>query len=67
MALNIFNRFVILETINRQRCLMMAGPIAVALAVAIDKQLANAVRAERCDGDSFRHAASQSSAEVEPI
>jgi hypothetical protein len=45
-ALDVAQNFFGLEAINRQRALMMAGPIAFALAETIDKQLANAVSAD---------------------
>jgi len=34
---------------------MMARPIAITLAQAIDKQLANAMGADRCDSDRASH------------
>jgi hypothetical protein len=42
-ALDVLQNFIRLEAINRKLPRMMAGPIAFALAEAIDKQLANAV------------------------
>jgi hypothetical protein len=42
-ALNVAQDFFSLEGINRKLARMMTGPIAFALAEAIDKQLANAV------------------------
>jgi hypothetical protein len=51
-ALDVLQNFFGLEAVNRQRALMMAGPIAFALAETIDKQLTNAVSAD--GGDSHR-------------
>jgi hypothetical protein len=45
-ALDVLQNFISLEAINRKLPRMMAGPIAFALAEAIDKQLANAVGAD---------------------
>jgi hypothetical protein len=45
-AFDVAENVVSLEAVSRQRALMMAGPIAFALAEAIDKQLANAMRLE---------------------
>jgi hypothetical protein len=43
-ALDIAQTFIGAEPLDRQRPLVMAGPIALTLAIAIDKQLANAMR-----------------------
>jgi hypothetical protein len=42
-AFNISKDLISTEATNRQRSLMMTGPIAFALAEAIDQQLANTV------------------------
>ena len=44
-ALDVAQNFFGLEAVNRQRALTMAWPVALTLAKAIDKQLANAVSA----------------------
>jgi hypothetical protein len=45
-ALNVAQRFICLELLNWQRALMIARPIAITLAVAIDEQAANVMRAK---------------------
>jgi len=45
-ALNVAQNFFGLEAVNRELPLMMAAPIAVAFAQAIDEQLANAASAD---------------------
>ncbi|HMF26849.1 MAG TPA: hypothetical protein VKG24_32685, partial [Pseudolabrys sp.] len=50
-ALDVSWRLVIGKTIYRQCRFVVAWPIAFTLATAIDKQLANAVGADRGDGD----------------
>jgi hypothetical protein len=42
---------VILKAIDRQLALMMAGPVAFAFPLTIDKEVTNAVRAKGSDGD----------------
>jgi hypothetical protein len=54
-ALDVAQNFFGMEAVNRQLALMMAGPIAFTLAKTIDKQLANAVSANGCNGDSSSH------------
>ena len=58
-ALNVAQNFFGLEALNRELPRMMAGPIAFALAETIDKQLANAVSANGCNGDRAIHPKSQ--------
>jgi hypothetical protein len=45
-ALNVTQGFIRAELLDRQRSPVMTGPIALALAIAINKQPANAVRAK---------------------
>jgi hypothetical protein len=48
-ALDFAKNFVSLKAINRQRALMMTGPIAFAFAEAIDQQLSHAVILYGCN------------------
>ena len=53
--LYVTQRFIGAKAVDRQRRLVMTGPISGTPATAIDKKLADAVRANRGDGHRASH------------